>query len=104
MGKSTLCKFICHQFMKKELWKNEGFEFVFFVDLKKIDENDESIIKWIINNYFETKEKDKKSKMEDILGKMIEENKILFVLDGFDELEMISSQNKKNDENQRIIG
>lgn len=95
MGKSILCQYLTIKWACEELWQN--FELVLYISLKKLLQTDAvSLGQFILNECIIMQE------CENISSESIEilirqfSDKILFILDGYDEVAVLNTNNNKN--------
>jgi|Deesub1362A_J573_1020465.scaffolds.fasta_scaffold06590_2 sacsin len=82
IGKSTLCRYVCRMWAQKKLW-NE-FELVVLLEARKWDK---SIVSSIVNSYCNKEEIEAYIKVEEELLAELKRRKVLFIIDGLDEVD-----------------
>ena len=93
MGKSILSEKLCQQWAQEEIWKDQDYELLILVSLKEmISLQSQDFFEYSIQKYFDQKTCEKLY-ME--MQELNNSKKILWMVDGLDELEMILSNQKK---------
>ena len=94
MGKSILSERICQEWSQKQLWKERAYQLLILVPLKEvISLGCNNLFEFTLQKYLKTKKEEERTRLE--LIELNKSKKILWIVDGLDELEMIS-QNQNN--------
>ena len=97
MGKSILSERICQEWSQKQLWKEREYELLILVSLKEvISLGCNNLFEFTLQKYLKTKKEEETATIRLELIELNKSKKILWIVDGLDELEMMISQKQNN--------